>query len=151
MIESLVGLLERLAHGDRKAETLLLDQCREVRQRRRIRPKKRPCVILRALGQSSAVSFLFGERPQCAAHPAIPIKVSQHRMHCRGMAESPIPQAADERKIIVPCGEVERRVESAAKRRERLRIAIKNFGGARLQTSSQRFRPRDGGDVGSPG
>ena len=46
MIESLVGLRERLAHGDRKAETLVLDDLSEIRERCRFWPKKGPCGCL---------------------------------------------------------------------------------------------------------
>ena len=151
VIESLVGLRERLAHADRKAETLVLDELSEIRERCRIWPKKGPCVISSALRQGGAVALLFRERLQSTAHPAVPVQITQHWMHRGRMAQSTLPQAAHERKVIVPCSEVERRIERAVKRGKRLFIAIKNFGGARVQTSSQRFRPRDGGDVGIPG
>jgi hypothetical protein len=67
---------------------------------------------------------------------------------CSHTAKSTIPQAADERKVIVPRCEIERRVKGAAERRKRMLSTIENFGGAHLQASGHGRRPVDGGNFG---
>jgi hypothetical protein len=49
---------------------------------------------------------------------------------CSRTAKSIIPQAADERKVIVPRCEIERRVKGGAERRKRMLSTVENFGGA---------------------
>src|SRR5271166_6306830 len=71
-------------------------------------------------------------------------------MHGRGMAKSPIPPAVHERQVIVPRGEIQRRVECATERCERSLGAVENFSSAGLQTSGERRGPCDGGKVDAP-
>ena len=57
-------------------------------------------------------------------------------MHRARMTQSTIPQAADERKIIIPGREIECRIERAAERGERL------FGAVRTSIArAQDIRP----------
>src|SRR5215471_8246227 len=67
---------------------------------------------------------------------------------CSRTAKSTIPQAADERKVIVPGCEIECRVKGGAERRKRVLSTIENFGGARLQASGHDRLPGEGGDFG---
>jgi hypothetical protein len=66
------------------------------------------------------------------------------------MAHSTIPQATDERKIVVPRGKIERRIKRAAERSERLFGAVENFSRARRKTSGHGWRPSDCCDFSSP-
>ena len=82
--------------------------------------------------------------------PPIPIEVPQHWMHRARVTQSTIPQAADERKIIIPGREIECRIERAAERGERLFGAVENFNRARRKTSGHGWRPSDCCDFGAP-
>ena len=72
------------------------------------------------------------------------------QMHRARMTQSTIPQAADERKIIIPGREIECRIERAAERGARLFGAVENFNRARRKTSGHGWRPSDCCDFSSP-
>src|SRR5271166_4349660 len=71
-------------------------------------------------------------------------------MDCGGVVERALAEAGKQLRLVIPCGEVERRVERAPQTRERILIAVDRLGRAGFEAGPQIRRFRDGGRSRSP-
>src|SRR5271166_5904878 len=137
VFEGLGRVAKRRADSDRKREPTELDVPRHFRKRFGFRSKQDPPIIARSSGQSGAHLPLLLDNAKGAADPTPLIEALHQRMDGGRVAQRALSQAREQLRLVVPCGEIERRVERASQIREWIAFAFDRLGRARLEAGRQ--------------
>src|SRR5271165_6246726 len=150
VVEGFGRVAKRRPDSNRKREPTELDEPRHLRKRFGFRSKQDPPIVARSSGQSGAHLPLLLDNAKGAADPTPLIEALHQRMDSGRLAQRALSQAREQPRLIVPCGEVERRVECASQIREWIAFAFDRLGRTRLEAGGKVRRLGDGGDARSP-
>ena len=106
------------------------------------------CALLS--GRSARIFRFCWTTPRGPAEPSQLVEILNQRMNGRGMAERVLSQTGKHLQLVLPCGEVERGVESAPQLRKWILIAIDRFACAGGVAGGNVVRLGDGRHSGSP-
>src|SRR5208337_835998 len=118
VVEGFGRVAKRRPDSDRKREPAKLDEPRHFRKRFAFRSKQNPRVIACSSRESGPHLPLLLDCAEGAADPTPLIEALHQRVDGGGVTKRTLAQARKQVRLIVPRGEVERRVERASQIRE---------------------------------